>query len=24
VHYLYPSSYPPTHPDFGRPRSEER
>lgn len=23
VHYLYPSSYPPTHPDFGRPRSEE-
>jgi mRNA-degrading endonuclease RelE of RelBE toxin-antitoxin system len=24
VHYLYPSSYPPTHPDFGRPRPEER
>jgi mRNA-degrading endonuclease RelE of RelBE toxin-antitoxin system len=23
VHYLYPSSYPPTHPDFGRPRSGE-
>lgn len=23
VHYLYPSSYPPTHPDFGRRRSED-
>jgi len=23
VHHLYPSSYPPTHPDSGRRRSEE-
>jgi mRNA-degrading endonuclease RelE of RelBE toxin-antitoxin system len=23
VHYLYPSAYPPTHPDFGRPRRED-
>ncbi len=23
VHYLYPSSYPPTHPDFGRRRPED-
>lgn len=23
VHYLYPSSYPPAHPDFGRPRTKE-
>jgi mRNA-degrading endonuclease RelE of RelBE toxin-antitoxin system len=23
VHYLYPSSYPPTHPDFGRRRPDE-